>query len=345
MPALSDRIRAEVLPPLGRAWRWWSGELVGLWPKNAGLGFARTPRADIRPGRDAVDIVRTADGQGERFIESRPLSAFGDDNWQEVGTLLAGHRARLLLGAPLAHIVTLRLPKAARPYLRTAVPLQLAEHAPLPLDHLEWKTVDTRLEGETLLIRVALVRSDVLEAIESGFRTHAIAQPPIFAETGDGKVVPLRQTPGGGSLLPRPWAWAAGILALTPFLLLLVLHILVVHERSRVSDAEELARPKLAAERRIRERAEVAHGLNRILAAPAVTSLVEDLADRLPSSAHATHIAAHDDGSIDVTLTTSDADRARAALAGDTRLLLLGTPDITQSADGSTSLHFEARTR
>jgi hypothetical protein len=345
MSSVTDRIRAEVLPPLGRAWRWWSGELVALWPKNAGAGFARTPRADIRPGRNAVDIVRTADGQGERFVESRPLFAFDDDNWQEVGNLLAGHRARLLLGAPLAHIVTLRLPKAARPYLRTAIPLQLAEHAPLPLDQLDWKTVDTQLEGETLMIRVALVRSDVLEAIESGFRTHEIALPPIFAETNDGKVVPLRQAPGSGSLLPQPCAWAAAILALTPFLLLLVLHILVLHERSRVSGAEELARPKLAAERRIRDRAEVAHGLNRVLAAPAVTSLVENLADRLPSSAHAMEIAAHDDGSIDVTLATADADRARAALAGDTRLILLGTPDITQSADGSTSLHFKARTR
>jgi hypothetical protein len=345
MPALSDRLFADAFPVLGNAWRWWTGELAALVPKRVHWHVKGTPRAEIRPNREGVEIVRVAGGQGEKLTEAVPLSGFTDENWQEIATLLDGHRTRVLLTTPLAHIVTLRLPKAARPYLRTAIPLQLAEHAPLPLDQLVWATVDSKLFRESLLIRVAMARADVLDAIETGFREYHIPLPPIQAETSDGKVVPLRRAERGRIDLSRPWAWAIGILALTPFLVLLTLHMLVLHERGKVDDLEELARPKLAAERRIREQAEIARGLNRVLAVPAVTSIIEGLADHLPPSAHALEVSVGTDGVLDISLATKDADAARTALIGDTRLVGVRQVNVTQAPDGSSTIQFEARAR
>lgn len=345
MPALSDRLFADTFPALGHAWRWWTDELAGLVPRRMHGRLSRQPRADVRPRRDGVEIVRLAGGQGERLTEAVPLTAFDDGNWQEIATLLDGHRTRLLLTAPLAHIVTLRLPKAARPYLRTAIPIQLADHAPLPLEHLVWATVDTKLVGESLFIRVAMARADVLATIETAFREHDIPLPDILAETSDGKAVPLRRAQDGTVNLSRPWAWAIGILALTPFLVLLVLHLLVLQGRDKVADLEELARPRLAAERRIREQADVAHGLNRILAIPAATSLIEDLADHIPPSAHALELSTRDDGTVDITLSTRDVDAARTALIGVPRLVSVRQLNVMQAPDGSSTVQYEAHVR
>lgn len=345
MPALSDRIRAEAFPALAQGWRWWTCELAQLVPGRMAWGRSRARRADIRPSRDGVEIVRVAAGEGERLSEARPLAAFDDGNWQELTALLEGHRVRLLLAPPLVHILTLTLPKAARPYLRTAIPLQLAEHAPLPPGQLAWAAIDTRLQGEKLSIRIAMARIDLLDAIEAGFREHDIAVPPILAEMPDGKTVALRRAARSPIDLSRPWTWAIGTLVSTPFLVLLALQLLVVHERDKVADLANLARPKLAAERHIRAQAEVAHGLNQLYALPAVTSQIEHLADHLPPSAHAIELSGHDDGTIDISLATSNADAARTALIGTLRLTGVRQVSVTQAPDGSSIVQYEAHVR
>jgi hypothetical protein len=343
MPALSSRLN-DALPTLGAAWRWWTGELAGLIPKRLSLSLARTRTADIYPSRDGVALVRTAQGQGERLVEVTPITAFTSENWQEIAALVAGHRTRVILRAPLAHIITLRLPKAARPYLRTAVPLQLGEHAPLPLDSLAWALVDTRLDHDRLFARVAMVRRDVIETLEAGFHEQALSVPPILVETSDGKRVTLRRERGAAAL-PRPWTWAVIVLALTPFLLLLFLEILVLHEQSQVTGLEEAARPALAAERHIREQAQVARGLNQLFVAPAVTSIVENLADQLPASAHALELSGREGGLVDITVAASDPKAAGMALLADPRLTAAARPTLTTSPDGNSTLHITAHVR
>jgi hypothetical protein len=345
MPALIDRIRAEALPVLADGWRWWTGELAQLMPGTMPWDISRTPRADVRPNRDGVEIVRIAGNEGERLTEAKPLLAFNEDNWRETAALLAGHHVRLLLTSPLSHVVTLKLPKAARPYLRTAIPLQLAEHAPLPPDQLDWARADTRVAGDNLVIRVAMARRDVLDAIETGFREHDIPLPSILAEWEDGKAVALRRGQSAGIDLSRPWAWTIAILALTPLLLLAVLHLLVLHNRATVTDLADLARPRLAAERRIRAQADQAHDLNSVLASPPVTSLVEDLADRLPPSSHALTLSGQDDGTVDITLSTTDPDAARTALLGDARFTGMRQVDAAPAPDRSSTVHYQARVR
>jgi len=345
MPALSDRIRAEAFPALAQGWRWWAGELAQLVPGRMSWRVSRKPRADVRPSREGIEVVRIAGGEGERLTEAVPLTAFGEENWREIAALLEGHWVRLLLTPPQVHILTLKLPKAARPYLRTAIPLQLVEHAPLPLAQLAWAMVDTQYQGERLEIRIAMARTEMLDAIEAGFREHDIPLPPILAETSDGKTVTLRRARGSRIDLSRPWAWAIGILVLTPFLVLLALHLLVAHESGKVADLEGLARPKLAAERHIREQAEVARNLNQLFALPAATSLVEDLAGHLPPSAHALELSAHDDGTIGISLATTDVDAARTALIGMPRLIGVRQVNVTQMPDGSSTVQYEAHVR
>lgn len=85
----------DLFPTLGTAWRWWIGELAGLIPAHR--SFSRKPRADIRPSRAEVSIVRIAGSEGERLTEAVPLTAFDTEQWQELGGLLTGHRVRILL--------------------------------------------------------------------------------------------------------------------------------------------------------------------------------------------------------------------------------------------------------
>lgn len=299
---------------------------------------------DCRLERDRVDVVRTGGGRGERFVEQSPLLQFDDAQWQELGELLSGHRTRLLLAPPQVHFVSLQLPKVARSYLRTAIPLQLMEHAPLPVDRLEWAMGAIRTQGDSLSLRVAMAQTETLDLIEEGFKDHGIPLPPIVAESGTGETIAIRKR-SGAPVFSRPWIWATMIVALSPLLLVVALHLLVLHERHRVDALDELARPRLMAERRQRALADSARGLNRVFDAPPVTSVIENLADQLPSTSHAIDVSSGEDGAIGFTIATSDPVALRRALAGDGWFAAMHEIDATKTPDGSAHMRFRAQAR
>ena len=343
MPALSERIAADVWPAITAFGRWWAAELHALVPRGFMVPtIGVSPRADIRPGRTEVEIVRVAKGEGERFVESRTLGAFDEENWAETASLIAGHKSRVLLRAPLIHVLTLRLPKAARSHLLSAIPLQLRDHAPLLPELLEWKIVDTRIDGQHLIVRVVIVRISTLDDITSGFLNHDLALPPIFAELDNERVVPLRDArrSAGRAQLSRPLWIAAGIVVSTPLWILLVLHLLVLDQRAKVSAAEELAQPKLAAERRLRDKAALGVALKAVLGHPSVTATIEDLAARLPASVHAVDISETDSGSLDFTLQTTTPEMVPPVLAKDALLVGAREAGRSKTADGAFQLHY-----
>lgn len=348
MPTLTDHLRQRALPPLLGFGRWWLAELRAMLPASFAPPFARgTSSVEIRPSFTGVELIRVAGGTGERFVEDKRLEAFDTANWEETGTLAAGHRTRVLLQAPLIHVLTLKLPKVARRHLRSAIPLQLRDHAPLLPELLHWALVDTRIEDDMLIVRVVIVRLSTLDAIENGFVGHGFAQPPVLAAIDETRTVILRRgrrVPG--TTQPAwPWIIAFALLLSTPGWIWLARHILILHERDRIEQVEVIAQPKMAAERRLGRKAELAQALNTILAMPSATAAIETLAAKVPATAHAVDVAGRDDGVLAFTLDTSDPDSLRDQLGAGPQLPDLHELDQSQTQTGSMRIRYEAKPR
>lgn len=347
MPPLIHPLRTRVLSAVLGFGRWWLEELRGALPAIGSLPIGKGARADIRPGRTGVELIRITQGEGQRFIEAKSFAAFEEENWHETGTLITGHRARILLTTPQIHLLRLTLPKVARRHLRSTIPLQLRDHAPVLPELLDWVLVDSRIEDERLLVRVVIVRLSTLDEIERGFLEHGLAQPPIHAELDDGRLILLRHARRSArkSSVPRPWAIATALLLSTPLWVMLGLHLLITREESRVAHAEDLAQPRLAAERRFRHKADLATALHDVLAIPSATGLVEDLATRIPATAYAVDMAGRDDGSVAFTLDTADPDLLRPALDHDSLLPGLHEIDQSKTDAGTIRIRYEATVR
>jgi hypothetical protein len=349
MPTLIAAFRARAIPAMLAFWRWWSGELCALVPASLTLALpGGSPRADVRPARDKVEIVRTNRDVGERLVEARPLTAFDEQNWTETAALLAGHRTRVVLAFPQIYWLNLKLPKAARSRLRTAIPLQLREHSPLLPELLDWSIGAVRLEGDQLRVEVVIVRTTTLDQITDGFVGHDLAVPPMFGEHEDGRVVLLRRGSGRqrGSRSHRlPWSIAIALLLSTPLWVLGTLELKVANERQKVEMAELDAAPKLAAERRLRSMAELGTALNGLIRAPSITALIENLASRLPSTVHATELSGHENGVTAITLETADPGPIPSALANDPLLPGLHQVDQSKTSDGTVRVRLESAPR
>lgn len=348
MSTLTDHLRQRALPPLLGFGRWWLAELRAMLPASLALPFARgMSSVEIHPSFTGVELIRVAGDTGERFVEEKRLEAFDTANWEETGALVAGHRTRVLLQAPLIHVLTLKLPKVARRHLRSAIPLQLRDHAPLLPELLHWTMVDTRLEDETLIVRVVIVRLSTLDTIENGFIGHGFAQPPVLAAIDETRTVMLhrgRRAPGTAQ--PSwPWIIAIALLLSTPGWIWLARHLLILRERDRIERVEAIAEPRMAAERRLRRKAELGHALNTVLAMPSATAAIETLAAKVPSTAHAVDVAGRDDGALAFTLETTDPDSLRAPLSAGSELPDLHELDQSQTQTGSMRIRYEAKPR
>lgn len=345
MPALSESSLDRARSGLAGFWRWWTSELAQLLPLiRLPLPGRGNAAADIRPHRDRVEIIRFADGAGERLVERTPLDELGPESWTEMVELTSGRNTRILLAPPLVHVLKLTLPKAARARLRTAIPLQLRDVSPVDPTQLTWQIVDVTPAQENIVVRVVIARTMLLDRFVEGISGQTDRVPPIFAEVEDRPIL-LRSRSGGGPSLPMPWIVAAGILLSTPLWALLALSILVAAKRSDVAELEQEVAPKIAIERTLRERHDTARALAEILKRPTLTGLIADLAGRLPETATAHDLAMAPDGTLSMALEAPDPDTLRPILAADSRIADLRESDQSATNDGRILIHYQGRLR
>lgn len=345
MPALSATAFDHARAGLSGFWRWWTSELKQLLP-TARLRLPGRPSAtaDIRPHRDRIEIIRFANGAGERLVERTPLDSLNDESWAEMAELTNGHDTRILLAAPLVHVVSLSLPKAARARLRTAIPLQLRDISPIDPTCLTWRIVNITPQGEQIGVRVVIARTGLIERFVDGLSSHSARIPPILAEVGDRHIL-LRPRTGGGLAIPTPWIIAAGILLSTPLFALLALSLLVAAKRSEVATLQQDVAPKIAMERAIRARYDAARALDRIVRLPTLSGLIHDLAERLPDNASVHDLALSSDGTLSMTVEAPDPDTIRPALAADPHFSNLHELDQSTTGQGSFLIHYQGKLR
>ncbi len=345
MPALSTIAFGQARGAVSGFWRWWMSELAQLVPA------ARVPRlgrgklfTDIRPYRDRIEMIRSTNNAAERLVEHTPIDDLDGENWSELAELMRGYDARILLAPPLVHVLTLNLPKPARARLKTAIPLQLRDVAPVNPDLLTWRIVDVAPRADRIDVRVVIVRDGLITRITDSLAAYDERVPPIFAEIGDGAIL-LRPRRGAGIAPGAPWISAAAVLASTPLWVFLTLTLLVGLKRSDVTELEQQVAPKMAIERSLRDHYETARALKDILNRPTISDLIGDLAGHLPESASVHELSMSPDGNIAMTVEAADPDALRQALGTAPRLAGLRNTDQSATSNGTFLIHYQGKLR
>ena len=181
MPTLTSALESSLAQSAAAFWRWWTRELAGLVPISMRAGPRRRATADIWLSQTGVTVDRMIGGETERFEESEPLATVDQASWDQLGELVGGTRARLILSPPDIHTIRIKLPKAARSRLRAAVTLQLGELSPLEPALVDWAMHRPSRTGEMLEVAVTLVRRARLSALALLFSEHGVPMPSIWA--------------------------------------------------------------------------------------------------------------------------------------------------------------------
>lgn len=315
----------------GAAWHWWTGELRDLLPQRWSGGKAA--RSDIMLEPDAVVVERIAGGIGERFVDQTPIGDFDQQNWAELADLTQDTNARILLQAPDVHLLTMKLPTAARTRLRSAVALQLIERSPLELELVQWKLGRPEVHADMIAVPVMLCRTDRLDHIQTLFAENELSVRSIAGQVGD-HIIDLRKCGANDNLaflrkLSLGKRIAAGLVASLPLSIGIGAALLASLNASKVDALESEVRPKLSVERTLRQKEDLRQALAPVVALPTISMLLDDLAGRLPSSAYLKDVARDEAGAIRLRVVTRDPDAAQDALKGDP--LLPGLHQVGQS--------------
>jgi hypothetical protein len=338
MSALSELRNSEAGVAVAEAWRWWTGELAAMAPERFRPDRGKRPSADIRLGRDAVEIEVVSDGVGQRYADPQPLEALDADGWTELGALIAGCRTRIVLEPPDVYIAHLTLPAAARRRLKSAVGLQLSQISPLDPSRLRWAMAVTDGNSDRIVVQVAMTRSDRVENLRALFAEHGIDPPPICAATAEAT---LELAPGNpraaaaaGRAGRREWAIAALLLASIPLTTTLAATVLEASTKSRIETIAKRAAPRLKAEAGLRRSEGLRRGLQPLFTRPGVSATVEELAARLPLTDHVKSVTQAADRSVELVVETADAEAVEAALRGSRLLPRAAVADILPASEG-----------
>jgi hypothetical protein len=284
--------------------QWWSQQLLEIWESL----FARGASVRVFLQRDGVRVDRTDADGCQSYLDPRPLEALDADSWQQLGQLIGGGRAEIVFTSPRTWSTSVRLPKAARRRLGSAVALQLLEVAPLSPDELIWTHREQHCDDETVTARITAIRSE-----------HGLRLPPIAAVDGDDVVRVHRiQAPFSVAALSiaRKHQIAAGlILAASPLLLWSTAEVLAASIRADNAALSAALAPKVATLANVRQSARVRGALASVARNPAITKLLETAASKLPADAHLSAAALRQDRKIVLMLVAAEPNDAAAALA------------------------------
>ena len=331
------------------AWRWWTGELLAMVPERFRPHPDRRPRADIRPGRDAVRIEIVRDGVGQLFAEAKSIEELDGDGWAELASLAEGSRTRIVLEPHDCFTTSLVLPAAARRRLRPAVALQLSQVAPLDPALLRWSMLATDGGTGRAEVRVAMARAERIEQLQALFEEKELDVPPVCATTPDGIVELARgrrvRGASAGGIGGRSWALAALLLASIPFTTLLGATILKASNESRVEQLERGAEPRLRQEADARRSEALRRDLRPLFARPGISATLEEVAARLPLTDHVRTIGQGNDRILVLTVETPDAEAAEEALKGSRLLPHIAVTDISPTPAGKLAVTFRTSPR
>jgi hypothetical protein len=267
--------------------RWWAAELAAMVPARFRPG-AKAPCAEIHILQDRVEIVRIEDGEGVRFIDARPIEALDADAWVDMAGIVEGTRARIMLDAPDIYVTTVKLPRAARGKLRSAVSLQLDALAPIDPDLMVWNCVPGAPAPDATNAVVAMARTSRIAAITALFGGADIAVPAIHAIAPEGTILLAGGYVGGGSretTLNRRAAMIVACLLLSiPFTTIAIAQLITALKQSSIELVERQVAPKLAAERRARDAEAVKASLRPLVSRPTITAFMAEIAARLPET-------------------------------------------------------------
>ena len=346
MPGLSAIIQTPLAAALHSGWRWWIDELYAAAPQRPKTNGKTKATSELWLSRDAIRVDRVADGVGERFAEGRPIETLDMEGWQELSDLIADTRARIILAAPDIYTASLTLPKAARGRLRSAVMLQLGEISPLDPAMLSWSTHNVRRTGEHITLQVVMAKTRRLDGLVSLFAENGLPTPPIMAVVA-GAFVQLAAGYDGSRARPanggrRTLLFAGALLAAIPPAIIIAASILIATNDRASERLEEAVRPKIEAETRARHAEQLRAALAPVQARSPVSSLLDNLAGRLPTSAWVRSIGERPDGTVEFEIDALEPETVRAALADDPLLLDLQEVDRSLTEDGRASIRYLA---
>lgn len=332
------------------AWRWWTGELLAMVPERFRPHPDRRPRADIRPGRDAVRVEIVRDGVGQLFAEARRLEDLDGDGWAEMASLSEGSRTRIVLDPSDCFTTSITLPAAARKRLRPAVTLQLSQVSPLDPGLVRWAMLAADGGADKVEVRIAMARSERIAQLQALFEERELDVPPVCAPTPGGAIElargrKVRGAAAAGSVGARSWTLAALLLASIPFTTLLGATILEASNESRVEQLERGAAPRLRQEADARRSEALRRDLRPLFARPGVSATLEEVAARLPLTDHVKSIGQGNDRILVLTIETPDAEAAEQALKGSRLLPHIAVTDISPSSAGKLAVTFRTSPR
>jgi hypothetical protein len=306
-----------------------------------------TAQTTLWLSQDAVVIERISGGVGERLADDRPIESLDDEAWQELTEAIAGTRASIVLRAPDIYSVAISLPKAARARLRSVIALQMQEISPIDPSLVQWVTHRPAQAGDTLDVRVTMVRSGRIREIAGHFEQRGLAAPPIFALT-DGERIRLAagNMSSAGTGLQRTTMWRMlAILAIPAVILVLTLlgaAVLIDRNQKKVAELEQAAAPVISADRRAKHEEQLREAIAPMLTRVSTSMILEDIAGRLPASAFVQSIEQRPDGSLELVVDAQDPDVVRPKLTGDPLLENLMEVNQTPTADAHIRITYVA---
>lgn len=338
MYALTNPRFAHAAAAASAAWRWWVAELGEIVPARLRRDANRVPVAEIMLRQNAVEVEVITEGVARRFTDERPFDALDADAWSEFGNLISNCRARILLAHPDCYVTVVRLPKAARSKLHSAVRLQLQQISPLNPELIIWTCELDETGDADIAVRVAMAKAAHLERLREAFEAHDIPFPPVYA-VGRDRALKLTEGHDGsrrrmGPGEKRAWMIGAALLASVPLTTLIGAKLLAASAQSSVAALQNEVVALVKEEREAQEAEDVRRTLRPLHSRPSVTRIVEELAARVPMTDHVTGVALRSDRKIEFSVKTADAEALEAALSESDILGELELSNMTPGADG-----------
>ena len=299
-------------------WRWWIDELAALIPYRLKRLFDASPVAIIYPSASCVEIDRIAGGEGQRFLETRPLEAFDAENWAEFEEITRRCQIHIVLRAPQIYTLAFDLPKAVRGHWRSAAVLQLEAVAPVVPEQLVWNGEVVARTANSIRIELVLAREVPLMRIQSLFEARDLHPPPIDGEWENGRLALMagRASPND----PDVARWHKSRLVALLMLVSVPVTTIIGANLARwgIDNANHVrantVAPKLAAERRWQGEDKTRSALSLGARRPTISAVVEDVAKALPKQSYAQAIERGRDRSLLLTISSASPRAAAEAL-------------------------------
>lgn len=177
-------------------WVWWTGELIGMWPRQRNAGRLRYRRVrEVALANDRSIAIRDLSGDAAKVIGSfRSAEVFlGDD---ASGLLASTGGTPLVISADIQVCFAYRLdlPKSARRHIDGIVRLEFARLTPFAPSEILSGWFERPVPGydDRLAIVHIVLRRDFIEPVLQKLHELGRPFPEILVRDSDGAMLPVR---------------------------------------------------------------------------------------------------------------------------------------------------------